>query len=297
MLPFAVRALTTMSARKKSSGGLTATTSRSRRLVYQAAPTLPITKLAPASTPHWSQLASSRLRKNSTSMPAIAPRPVSVIPPRSPARPRPAPAARSASVPRSAAGPDCTPGPGSAAGPNCTPDRIPRPAELHPDRIPRPARTAHRSRIPRPARTAHRGRVPRLGRASHRGRVPPPGRASRRGRIPRRRRPIPRSGRDPAAGQPRPRDARRRSIDPLRGPWLRGAPGRAGTAGSRPPRGPGRVGPWLGHPVLPPRRCRADDGLAGHATPARCPIWAIDTPGRRGGPRVPERRVMLWSRV
>ena len=52
MAPCAVRALTQTSAQKKSSGGLTATASRSRGLVYQAAATLPITKLAPARTPH-----------------------------------------------------------------------------------------------------------------------------------------------------------------------------------------------------------------------------------------------------
>ena len=85
MLPFAVRALTHRSAPRNSSGGLTATVSRSRRLVYQAAPTLPITKLAPARKPHCIQLATSRMKKNSTSMPATAPRPVSATRPRSPA--------------------------------------------------------------------------------------------------------------------------------------------------------------------------------------------------------------------
>ena len=53
------------------------------RFVYRAAATLPIRKLPPTSTPQCSQVASSSPRKNSTSMPAMAPRAVSRRPGRS----------------------------------------------------------------------------------------------------------------------------------------------------------------------------------------------------------------------
>ena len=82
-------------------------------------------------------------------------------------------------------------------------------------------------------------------------------------------------------------------VDPSWGPGTRGFPWRGGAVWSWPAPRPGRVRPWLGHLVLPPRRCRADDGVAGHGTPARRPIRAIDTPGRRVGPQVRERRVTL----
>ena len=76
-LPAAVSALTQITTMKNSSGGLTATVSRSRCLVYQAAAALPIRKLASASGLQCSQSAASTPMKNTSSMPAIAPRPVS----------------------------------------------------------------------------------------------------------------------------------------------------------------------------------------------------------------------------
>src|SRR5215469_14077849 len=75
--PDPVSALTSTSAPRNSSGGLTTTVSRPDGTAYHAARTHPTTKARPASTPQPSQVAASRPIRKHPAMVSTAPRSVS----------------------------------------------------------------------------------------------------------------------------------------------------------------------------------------------------------------------------